>query len=235
MFLNEIASVSAGSKKLLLIYVIHEIILSTFNKGDEFIKAFGGYLKLYVDQIKYTAITEPHKRHRRDPRLHRYFESLGKAELLHAEFHQKDEGPADKEARNVRSSQRRLKMDPKEREAAARATKNILKEYQTLMENDNSRRIFTLRLEEQEAQKRLNNIKHLFEADAPEPKEDLSSKLASLEIKSQRLEKLEELQELERIYSRVTKELVEILATVPEESQPIFEELKTFNTDVGCC
>lgn len=52
MFLNEIASVSAGSKKLLLIYVIHEIILSTFNKGDEFIKAFGGYLKLYVDQIK---------------------------------------------------------------------------------------------------------------------------------------------------------------------------------------
>ena len=123
-------------------------------------------------------------------------------------------------------------MDPKEREAAARATKNILKEYQTLMENDNSRRIFSLRLEEQEAQKRLNNIKHLFEADTPDAKEDLASSLESPEIKSQRLVKLEELHELEGIYSRVTKELVEILATVPEESQPIFEDLKNFNTDV---
>lgn len=123
-------------------------------------------------------------------------------------------------------------MDPKEREAAARATKNILKEYQTLMENDNSRRIFSLRLEEQEAQKRLNNIKHLFEADTPDAKEDLASRLESKEIKSQRLDKLEELQELEGIYSRVTKELVEILATVPEESQPIFEDLKNFNIDV---
>ena len=123
-------------------------------------------------------------------------------------------------------------MDPKEREAAARATKNILKEYQTLMENDNSRRIFSLRLEEQEAQKRLNNIKHLFEADTPDAKEDLASSLESPEIKSQRLVKLEELHELEGIYSRVTKELVEILATVPEESQPIFEDLRNFNTDV---
>lgn len=36
----------------MLIYVVHEIIISTFNRGDEFIKAFGDYLRLYVDQVK---------------------------------------------------------------------------------------------------------------------------------------------------------------------------------------
>lgn len=103
---------------------------------------------------------------------------MGEAELLHAEFHQKNERTADQEAGNVSPDETRLKMDPKEREAAARATKNILKEYQTLMENDNSRRIFTLRLEEQEAQKKLTNIKQLFEADTPDGKEDPTSTAA---------------------------------------------------------
>jgi len=52
LFLNEIANSQTSQKKLLLIYVVHEIIIGTYNIGDEFVRSFGDYLRLYVDQIK---------------------------------------------------------------------------------------------------------------------------------------------------------------------------------------
>ena len=70
-------------------------------------------------------------------------------------------------------------MDPREREAVARATKNIQKEYQTLMENETTKKIFSLRLEEQEAQKRLTLIKPILEAETPDSKEESASILGS--------------------------------------------------------
>ena len=51
-FLNEISNSDSGSRKILLIYIIHEIILLTLERGDEFIKAFGDQLKAIVDQIR---------------------------------------------------------------------------------------------------------------------------------------------------------------------------------------
>jgi hypothetical protein len=53
LFLNEITTCESGDRKILLIYIIHEIIMLTLDRGDEFIKGFGDQLRPIVDQIKY--------------------------------------------------------------------------------------------------------------------------------------------------------------------------------------
>lgn len=54
IFLNEISDCQTGKEKLLIAYVMHEILLSSQVQGDQFIKAFGDRLKLFVDQIAYS-------------------------------------------------------------------------------------------------------------------------------------------------------------------------------------
>lgn len=51
LFLSEISNSPGGSRKINLVYILHEIILTTLDMGDDFIKAFGDNLRSIVDSI----------------------------------------------------------------------------------------------------------------------------------------------------------------------------------------
>ena len=51
LFLSEISQSPGGSRKINLVYIMHEIILTTLDLGDEFIMAFGDKMRGIVDSI----------------------------------------------------------------------------------------------------------------------------------------------------------------------------------------
>ena len=56
IFLNEMANCPSGKEKILIAFIMHEILLSTYTKTDDFVRAFGDRLKQFVDQIAYFLI-----------------------------------------------------------------------------------------------------------------------------------------------------------------------------------
>jgi len=100
------------------------------------------------------------------------------------------------------------------------------KEYQTLSENETSRDIFNLRLEEQELAKKIESMKVIFESPMPESIDEQKR------LKKQRQEKVIELQELQEQLKKLINSLGHLGKEIPVQSEPVYEELKNFNLDV---
>lgn len=206
MFLSEIASVHP-ERKLQLVFGIHEIITLTIGKGDEFIKAFGGFIRLYIDQITLTNEV---------PIITGFLQVLSSWEKNN--FYALSFLKKMKEllAKKLES----LKTDNKARSKPA--SKVGAKELQMVLDNETCKSVFDLRTGEHELAKALAEYKLLFDTQqAEDPARHRT-------LKKQQTEAAAGLRKTAEGYTALITNLGALMKSIPAQSTGMFDELKAY-------
>lgn len=206
MFLSEIASVHP-ERKLQLVFAIHEIIALTIGKGDEFIKAFGGFIRLYIDQITLTnevqIITG----------FMQVLSSWEKNNFYALTFLKKMKDLLAKKLESLKSDNK-AKTKPTSKVGA--------KEFQLVLENETCKSVFDLRANEHELAKALTEYKQLFDG---QHGEDPAQARA---LKKQQSDAVASLRRTADGYTALITSLGVLMKSIPAQSTGMFEELKAY-------
>lgn len=211
LFLNEIANANSPSKKILLVYVVHEIILSTYDKGDEFIKGYGDRLRMMVDQINGTNEMSCIKSLMD---LMQLWENKG---FYSKNFMGKMRDILQKKLDSI-------KNESKKKDQNSESQKGLLKDYKLVQEYDNSKELFLIRQKENVISKEMKKLDVVSDL-----QKNNNTQANKTEAKIKLKENESNFEDIAIKLKEVINEYANIYKNISQEAEQEQDTLKQFN------